>query len=338
VINDLGYGGAERQLLGLTQRSAFEHHVLELERLGGGRLSALRRLAQELERLRPDVVVGWLERPQIALAVAPMRPRPLVACVRGLPRRTRPIDRWKVRIALARFDRYVANSEAARSATRRFARPLSLDDFVVVPNGVDVPAPRPRPPRRGPLRLGFIGRAHRDKGLDVLLAALDVLEAGEVTAALVGPGVPEAVGGRHPADGPLADPWGALGDVELLVVPSRRESSPNVVLEAFARGVPVLATTVGGTEALLAGGRGLGVAPGDAAALAASIRQVVAEPEAALERAERARRYVERVHAWPRVVAAFDALLLDAARANGYLRRASTLRRAAPKTPPRSRA
>jgi glycosyltransferase involved in cell wall biosynthesis len=310
VIDELGYGGAERQLSGLVTRSQLEHEIVEFDRLAHHKLGALRALRRELDRHGPEVVIGWLERSQIALALIPLR-CPIVACIRGRPRRARVIDGWKLRLAFARYDCFVTNSEDTRTATLSFAQPLRLDHFVVIPNGVDLRPAAPPARRDGALRIGFIGRApDPDKGLDVLLRALDYLRPDEVTARFVGNGVPEAVGGRHAAVSGVDDPWGALGEVDLLVVPSRNESSPNVVIEAFARGVPVLGTNVGGMRALIADGRGVAVEAGNPTALAGAIRRVANAPDVAATRAAKARRYVELTHSWPHIAAAYDALCL----------------------------
>jgi glycosyltransferase involved in cell wall biosynthesis len=72
----------------------------------------------------------------------------------------------------------------------------------------------------------------------------------------------------------------ALADDDVLVVPSRwYENSPNVILEAFAAGVPVVAAGHGGLAEMVRDGvDGLLFRPGDAAALAAALRRLAAEP------------------------------------------------------------
>jgi glycosyltransferase involved in cell wall biosynthesis len=69
---------------------------------------------------------------------------------------------------------------------------------------------------------------------------------------------------------------------------------PNVVLEAAAMGVPLVATSVGGLGDLVRDGEtGLVARPGDADDLAAKLDAVVRDPDGALRRAHRAREAVE---------------------------------------------
>ncbi len=67
----------------------------------------------------------------------------------------------------------------------------------------------------------------------------------------------------------------------LLVLSSRYEALPNVVLEAMAAGLPVAATRVGGLPELVVPGRtGWLVPPGDAPALAAAMSQALGDADA----------------------------------------------------------
>jgi glycosyltransferase involved in cell wall biosynthesis len=67
---------------------------------------------------------------------------------------------------------------------------------------------------------------------------------------------------------------------DLLVLPSYSEGLPNVVLEAFAAGVPVVATTAGGTPEIVEEGvSGHLVKPGDAATLADRILTAMASED-----------------------------------------------------------
>jgi glycosyltransferase involved in cell wall biosynthesis len=76
----------------------------------------------------------------------------------------------------------------------------------------------------------------------------------------------------------------AYAVADLLVLPSRGETYGMVVTEALARGIPVLATAVGGVPEALGrapggGPPGLLVEPDDPAAFAAALRRWLTEPE-----------------------------------------------------------
>jgi len=73
-----------------------------------------------------------------------------------------------------------------------------------------------------------------------------------------------------------------LAAADLLVCPSRIEPLGNVVIEAWAREVPVVAAASAGPKGLIKDGEnGLLVPLEDAQALAAAVRRVLAEPELA---------------------------------------------------------
>jgi hypothetical protein len=106
---------------------------------------------------------------------------------------------------------------------------------------------------------------------------------------------------------------GAYAEADLLVLPSRAETYGMVVTEALARGVPVLASDVGGvSEALGDDGAGLLVPPGDPAALGAALRRWL-EDAALRERLRRAAR--ERrttLRGWDETTAEVAAVLTSA--------------------------
>jgi glycosyltransferase involved in cell wall biosynthesis len=97
--------------------------------------------------------------------------------------------------------------------------------------------------------------------------------------------------------------WLAASD--LLCLPSHAEGSPNVIVEALASGVPVVASRVGGIPDLVQDGvTGLLTAPGDAPALARALA-------AALERRWDPLALVRSVSGltWPALAARNEELL-----------------------------
>jgi glycosyltransferase involved in cell wall biosynthesis len=315
VISRLVPGGAENQLREVSSRSRLPSQIVELEWDERSRIGALRRLHAILGSRDAKVVVAWLDRSQIAVALTARRRQRLVAAIQGMPRRT-GVAGWQLRASFSRFDGFASNSRISRDAIIRFARPFALPQFEVIPNGVTVPVQRSQQPGAVP-RVGFIGRNDPAKGLDVLIRALDLLQSSNglaFEAVLVGEGVPAAAatqrpGFRHETHGRVHDPWDRLGPVDLVVVPSRSEGSPNVVIEAFARRIPVVTTTAGGIPELAAEDRALMVAPDDAAALGNAIAGALQDPGASRDRSARAFDYENASHSWDRVVADWDELL-----------------------------
>jgi glycosyltransferase involved in cell wall biosynthesis len=89
------------------------------------------------------------------------------------------------------------------------------------------------------------------------------------------------------------DRWTPM--LDLFVLPSFSEGLPNVVLEAFAAGVPVVATAVDGTpEVVDEGVSGYLVPPGDAAALAGRIGELLADDGLRRRMGQRGRERVQR--------------------------------------------
>jgi len=153
----------------------------------------------------------------------------------------------------------------------------------VKPNFMPDPgAPDPSAPRDGLL---YVGRLSREKGIDVLLEAV----AGTAVPLRIAGEGPEfaALKARAPANvtflGALsrAEVFGEMAKAQALVVPSRwYEGFPMVVVEAFARGTPVIASDLGGlAEIVSAGKTGALAPPGDAAALRRKIGDVLGTPE-----------------------------------------------------------
>ena len=92
------------------------------------------------------------------------------------------------------------------------------------------------------------------------------------------------------SDGDASDTWHVMARVgfskgRILVVPSRGDSMPYVVIEAAAAGIPMIAVNVGGIPEIFGPHRDGLVAPNDPEALASAIANAIDNPAAAVERA-----------------------------------------------------
>jgi glycosyltransferase involved in cell wall biosynthesis len=150
-----------------------------------------------------------------------------------------------------------------------------------IPNGVPAPDGKWDLASRsssvpGVIRLGFLGRLSPEKNplfLLELARRLDERAPGRWELSIAGDGPQRAelesglagLGGRTPViwlgetDGP--DPL--LREVDLLLVPSHREGQPLAVLEAMARGIPVIARDVAVLRELIGGSSPAGILLGD---------------------------------------------------------------------------
>ncbi len=204
----------------------------------------------------------------------------------------------------------IAVSEAAAWTGRRWFG----GHYKVIPNGVHVDRERAERAADRPtgetLQIVFVGQAVERKGLPLLLRAFEALREHIPTELVV-------VGPTEEELAPmLIDPRGvkALGKVsderkqqvleqaDVLCAPSLGGESFGMVLtEAFAAGTPVIASDIPGYRDVVRDGvDGMLIAPGDALALAESLRDLYEEPERRRQMALAAARDVERF-AWPRV-------------------------------------
>jgi glycogen(starch) synthase len=176
----------------------------------------------------------------------------------------------------------------------------------VIPNGIDAarwPFAKRRP-RRGSAELLFFGRLEYEKGVHDAIAALPRIRRTHpgTTLTIAGDGTQQQwlidqarkhkvlkairFTGRLDHEELVA----LLHTVDATVLPSHYEPFGIVALEAAATGVPLVTSNVGGLgEAVINGQTGVSFAPRDVAALAAAVRTVLDDPDAAQRRAVAAR-------------------------------------------------
>jgi phosphatidyl-myo-inositol alpha-mannosyltransferase len=206
----------------------------------------------------------------------------------------------------------IAVSEAAAWTARRFFG----GHYRIVPNGVHLHPLRPSAAHEHdedrPLRILFVGQAVQRKGLPVLLAAFEALrEHVPATLTLVGANAQEIAhmsleGSGVRALGKVSEQvkLHELEQADVLCAPSLSGESFGMVLtEAFAAATPVVASDIPGYRDVLRDGQdGVLTPPGDALALAETLRALALDPRRRLRMADSARERAERF-AWPHVAA-----------------------------------
>jgi len=163
--------------------------------------------------------------------------------------------------------RYIALNDFCR--TKFIEGGLPAARIAVKPNFVDLPQPF-EGPRRGAL---FVGRLAPEKGIDTLLGALRELPG--VTIDVIGTGPDEHKLARHPQVRflgwrPPEEVYARMRGASYLVMPSIwYENFPRTLVEAFACGLPVVASRLGALPELVRhGSTGLLVDAGSADDLA----------------------------------------------------------------------
>lgn len=172
-----------------------------------------------------------------------------------------------------------------------FARRSLLEDYgcearrlTVVGSGVNTRIPDKPPVRRGPgTTVLFVGFNWKRKGGPELLRAFRAARRRHPRARLIVVGARPKVqepGVEVRGRVPLATVERLLAEADIFCMPSHVEPSAGVYLEAAAFGLPIVATTVGGTpERVIDGVNGLLCRPGDAAALEDCLLRLMASAE-----------------------------------------------------------
>jgi glycosyltransferase involved in cell wall biosynthesis len=109
--------------------------------------------------------------------------------------------------------------------------------------------------------------------------------------------------------GSIADMASVYADADICVLTSDYEGTPNVLLEAMASGLPVVATKVGGVpEILRPGENGFMVEPGDEDGLYAALDRLINDAQLRMRMGQKARAFVEANHALDRLPTTLQAL------------------------------
>ena len=229
-------------------------------------------------------------------------------------------------VALQRFQSVVCPS--ARTAAAVAAYGIPPDRIFVIPPGAAKPD-RPLRARRGPVRsLLCVASVIPRKGHRVLVAALarlrdldwqmlciGSLDRDPRTARLIRQMISAARLGRRitlAGEQPPRMVMRAYRAADCFVLPSLHEGYGMAFAEAMAQGLPIIATAAGAIPETVPPEAGLLVRPGDAAALARALRQVIAEPALAIRLAAGSRAARARLPDWRRAAERWGQLLESA--------------------------
>ena len=294
------------------------------------------RVGEKLEELKPDVVLSqgfgvWkgIGRFSDRLIVHPHG----LEMFQMLTRKERMLG-WPFRAALKHIVRRSAVVVSLGGKLTGILQRVAAGSkcrVVVLPNATDVPpsptasaAGQPTTDHGQPLSLLFVGRFAFNKGLDVLMT---------VAERLVKEDKPHLVRFQLAGDGPLLAQYQRTGlpanvellgrvddaqldklygDCDALILPTRFEGMPTVVLEAMARAKPIIVSDVGASGELVSPHNGYLLPPGDAyqlynAVLAFAARSSEVRAKMGAYSYDR----VKEVFSWPVVVKAYEKLFAE---------------------------
>jgi glycosyltransferase involved in cell wall biosynthesis len=256
------------------------------------------RMRDIVRRENPDIVDAHLPVPGIAdVATFAVRDIPLIVTYHSTSMRKGKI---KYDIPIWGYERFLGQallSKAARiictsTASRDFLRHYQ-EKCVIIPPSVDTKLFHPVNGGLGErlLWVGNLARTHTHKGLSYLLQALADPACRKVELDVVGDGDGHADYAAQCAQLGIADRVTFRGSLYgealaqryaesfALVQPSTNDNMPTTIIEAMACGIPVIASRIGSTPALVQPGvTGYLVEPGDVGALAAAITDLCSDP------------------------------------------------------------
>ncbi len=280
VIPSLEGGGAERVMLNIINhldRDRFEVH-LYVEKFEGKYVSDLQSdvqvicaehrrglarilfLRNQIRRLKPSIVfIMMLPIAAIATRLAGVRAIPVIRETESKPMaevQQSWIPRMLNRLGMRMAHRLVAPAEGAKQYLQeRYG--MAAKKIAVIHNPVNITsiqaeAAEPVTLEENVVHLIAVGRLKYQKGFDLLLDALGEVSRFTWRLRILGDGPLEAelkqrakdrgIGSQVEFLGFQQHPYPLLGNSDLFILSSRWEGLPNVVLEAMAAGVAVLAT------------------------------------------------------------------------------------------------
>lgn len=307
LISSGGFYGAERMLLDHCLGTPGQHQVVFLDApsalierfrqagvdsLACQGLAALLRHVRQRRAERPLINAHNFKGMLFGWVAASLFNLPLVITQHGFTPRSRKQRLYtRVSLQLCRFPQVRQVVCVADSIERiHCAAGVRPEKLEVIPNGLPEAAPvMAAASGSGPL-IGYVGRLSSEKGPDLFLdTVIPLLQRHpDWHAVLLGEGDERdtlqtrinsaGLTARIPLPGYQQDMRAWLGRLSALVISSRTEGTPMILLEALQAGTPVAAFAVGGVPDMIRHEHdGLLAAPGDCASLATQIERLVCD-------------------------------------------------------------
>jgi glycosyltransferase involved in cell wall biosynthesis len=196
--------------------------------------------------------------------------------------------------ALKWADKLTTDSKASKEL---YKKKLDLD-FVYLPSPIDTSKFHDLPVDKIANQIAYIGRDSHEKGIDLLRKIENKLNGKVVYCTNV----------------PWREAMTVLKSSSVVVIPSRMESLPTVVKEAFYLKIPVVATNVGGTPELVTDKvTGILIPPDDPEKLLEEINNLLKNKEYAEKLANTAYDFVVKNMTWevwlPKYIKFYEELI-----------------------------
>ena len=240
-----------------------------------------------VRRERPDVIISFLTKINVVTLLAAPQETPVIISERNNPNRQQLNPFWRAAQAFT-FPKAFALVGITKGAVDAYP-PRQRPNAAAIPNPVVLPEGLQR--RSDGRTLTAVGRLTRQKRFDLLLDAfariaggfpdwrLTIWGEGPERAALEAQRDRLGLAGRVRMPGLSNGPGSWLETADVFVSSSDYEGWGNVIAEAMAAGVPVIATDCdfGPRDIIENEGSGLLVEPGDAAALAGGLARLLTD-------------------------------------------------------------
>ncbi len=209
----------------------------------------------------------------------------------------------------------ITNSQGLKDLALKSAADIKIQ---VIANGVDANHYQPcKQTDNGTKKILFVGRLSKQKGIQYLIDSIRILKEKRINSfhlEIIGDGPDKVKLEEKVANGQLEEQISLSGWVDkkaiykkyqeasIFAFPSLSEGMPNVILEAMASGLPILATRIAGNEELVREGEnGYLVGVEDSQALADRLIKLLYESDRLIEMGKRSREIAYEEYSWVHV-------------------------------------